>query len=408
MARKTTKQKNKELEKQGLKLRHFGMRFEAKPNEKQQQVMHQTFGNARFVRNMFLNEKNQQYKYDKTNLTSAAFKKFLNQLKKCESLKWLCSSDKFALETAIESVDDAFNRFFKGQNNYPTFKSKRESKQSYTTKETNKNIDINLETNTIKLPKLKNVNVFISKKQRESLKQSKAKIKTATVTFFTNGKYFVSLKFEEIVSIQTKKDVSFISYDEVIGLDLGLTHFYIDSNGKKVANHTFLASKLKKLKRAQKRLSRMIKGSNNYKKQQKRVAKIHLQIKNTRHDFLHKESKKIVDENQVIVLEDLNVKGMIKNKKLARSIQDVSWGLFKTFVTYKADWNNKHVVFVDRFYPSSKLCSGCHEKNTLLSLSDRVWVCPNCGTKHDRDVNAAENIKKEGMRILGVKHTVSV
>ncbi|MDR7002409.1 RNA-guided endonuclease TnpB family protein [Neobacillus niacini] len=195
-------------------------------------------------------------------------------------------------------------------------------------------------------------------------------------------------------------DFSKIPDDQIIALDLGLLHFYIDSNGKKVDNPKFLKTKLKKLAKLQRQLKNKKIGSSNNKKLQKKISKLHLHIANMRKDFLHKESRKLVNENQVIVLEDLNVKGMIKNKKLSRSIADVSWSMFKTFVSYKADWANKKVIPVDRFFASSKQCNGCHEKNTMLSLSDREWICPNCGTKHDRDVNAAKNIKEEGIRIL--------
>ena len=155
-----------------------------------------------------------------------------------------------------------------------------------------------------------------------------------------------------------------------------------------------------KLAKLQRQFKNKKKGSSNYKKLKQKVAKLHLKIANTRKDFLHQESRKLINENQVIVLEDLNVKGMIQNKKLARSIADVSWSTFVTFVTYKAAWENRKVVLIDRFFASSKQCNGCHEKNTLLSLSDRIWVCPRCGEEHDRDLNAANNIKEEGIRIL--------
>jgi putative transposase len=179
-----------------------------------------------------------------------------------------------------------------------------------------------------------------------------------------------------------------------------LNHFYIDSNGKKVENPQFLKENLKKLAKLQRQLKNKKIGSSNYKKLQQKISKLHLHIAHTRKDFLHKESHKLVNENQIIILEDLNVKGMIKNKKLARSIADVSWSMFKTFVSYKADWENKKVIVIDRYFASSKQCNGCKEKNILLSLSDREWVCPKCGIKHDRDINAAKNIKEEGIRIL--------
>ena len=261
---------------------------------------------------------------------------------------------------------------------------------------------INLDENKIKLPKLGWVKAAFSEKQIEAFKtkDDSFKIKGATITRHSNGQWFVTLKLEEIVNLVGKPDVSLISDDEIVGIDVGLTHFAILPDGTKIENPKYHQKSLKRLKSLQKRLSRMKKGSQNYIKQKMKLAKLHLHIKNMRHDFLHKISRKLINENQVIVLEDLNVKGMIKNKNLAKAIQDVGWGTFKTFLTYKSEWDNKHVVFVDRFFPSSKLCGGCREKNVLLSLSEREWICPNCGLRHDRDINAAENIKQEGLRRL--------
>jgi putative transposase len=399
--RKTTKDRNEELAKEGLKLRHFGLKLQMNPTLKQKEQIHQTIGNARFTFNFYLAEKLEVYKLTKETLNYGEFKKSFNQLKDHPYFLWLKKSDKFALECAMEQVDDAFDRFFKGQTKFPKFKSKHKSEQAYSTKETNENIELDVEKQMVKLPKLGWVKVQLSKKHRKMFQSNgiNAKIKSATIKYHSSGQYYVSLKCEEI-NLLEEFDWTSLSLDQIIGLDLGLLHFYIDSNGKKVKNPKFLKEKLKKLAKLQRQLKNKKIGSSNYKKLQQKISKLHLHIANMRKDFLHKESRILVDENQVIVLEDLNVKGMIKNKKLARSIADVSWSMFKTFVSYKSNWANKKVVFVDRFFASSKQCNGCHEKNTMLSLSDREWVCPNCGTRHDRDVNAAINIKNEGIRIL--------
>lgn len=401
MARKSTKEKNKELAKQGKILRHFGLKLRIEPNEKQREQIHQTVGCSRFTFNFYLGERKEVYQLTKETLSGGEFKKSFNVLKDHPMFIWLKKADKFALETAIESVEDAFKRFFKGQNRFPKFKSKHKSEQSYTTKETNGNIKLNVQNKTVQLPKLGNVKVHISKKHREMFQNGlKGKIKTATIKYHSSGQYYVSLKIEEVIDLHETIDYSSTPDDKIIALDLGLTHFYIDSNGKKVDNPIFLKTKLKKLAKLQRQLKNKKIGSSNYKKLQQKISKLHLHIANMRKDFLHKESRKLVDENQVMVLEDLNVKGMIKNKKLARSIADVSWSMFKTFVSYKAEWANKKVILIDRFFASSKLCNGCKEKNVLLSLSDREWVCPKCGTKHDRDINAAKNIKEEGICLL--------
>jgi putative transposase len=402
MARKSTKQRNEELAKEGKQLRHYGLQLRMEPKKKQREQIQQTVGNARFTHNFYLSEKKEVYQLTGETLTYGEFKKAFNNLKDHPYFSWLQKSDKFALECAMEEVEDAFNRFFSGQNGFPKFKSKHSSKQSYTTKETNGNIKLNIEKRTVQLPKLGKVKVRFSKKHRKMFQEHglKGKIKSATVTYHSSGQYYVSLKIEEIVDLERPLDVFSIPDEDIIGLDMGLTHFYIDSNGQKVDNPKYLKENLRKLAKLQRKLKNKKKGSSNYKKLQQKISKLHLHIANQRQDFLHKESRKVVDENQVIILEDLNVKGMIKNRRLARSIADVSWSMFKTFVTYKANWANKTVVLVDRFFASTKLCNGCQTKNTLLSLSDREWVCPNCGNKHDRDINASQNIKEEGIRIL--------
>lgn len=402
MARKTTKQRNEELAKEGKQLRHYGLKLRMEPRRSQREQIHQTIGNARFTHNFYLSEKKEVYQLTEETLTYGEFKKAFNNLKDHPYFDWLKKSDKFALECAMEEVEDAFDRFFSGQNDFPKFKSKHSSKQSYTTKETNNNIQLNIEKETVKLPKLSEVKVRFSKKHRKMFQENglKGKIKSATITYHSSGQYYVSLKLEEIIPLERPSNVFSIPNDQIIGLDLGLLHFYIDSNGKKVENPKYLKEALQKLAKLQRQLKHKKIGSSNYKKLQQKISKLHLHIANQRQDFLHKESRKVVDENQVIVLEDLNVKGMIKNRRLARSIADVSWSMFKTFVSYKAKWENKTVVLVDRFFASSKLCNSCHTKNTMLSLSDREWVCPTCGTKHDRDINASQNIKEEGIRIL--------
>ncbi len=402
MARKTTKQRNEELVKIGKKLRHYGLKLRLEPSVQQKQAIHQNIGNARFTFNFYLSEKREVYQLTKQTLTYNEFKKAFNGLKDHPYFSWLAKSDKFALECAMEQVDDAFNRFFKGQNKFPKFKSKHHSEQSYSTKETNGNIKLDVENQTVQLPKIGKVKARVSKKYRKLYLENgvDGKIKSATVKYHSSGHYSISLKMEKIIDLEDNPDFSIVPESQVIGLDLGLHHFLIDSNGKKIENPKFLTKSLKKLSKLQRRLKNKKIGSHNYKKLQKKVSKLHLNIANQRKDFLHQTSRKIVNENQVIILEDLNIKGMIKNKRLSRSIADVGWGKFKTFVTYKAEWENKKVVIIDRFFPSTKECNGCKEKNVLLSLSDRTWVCPNCGKEHDRDINAAANIKEEGIRIV--------
>ena len=402
MARKTVKQRNKELAKDGLQLHHYGLKMRAIATPEQLEKMYQFAGCARFTYNFYLNEKQEVYRKTGETLKYGEFKKAFNGLKDHPEFLWLKQTDKFVLECGMEQVEDAFDRFFKGQNKYPKFKSKHNSKQSFSTKSTNGNIKLDVENNQVKLPKIGWVKVKFSKKQRKLYQERgfNAQIKGATVSIHSSGQVHISMKLEEVIPMKQETDWSSISDDQIIGCDLGLTHFLIDSNGNKIDNPRYLKNDLYKLAKLQRQLKNKIKGSSNYKKLQKKIAKLHLKISNTRKDFLHQQSRKLVNENQVIVLEDLNVRGLIKNRKLARSISDVSWSMFVAFVSYKANWDGKKVVLIDRFFASSKQCNSCKSKNTLLSLSNRIWVCPNCGTEHDRDENAAKNIKEEGIRIL--------
>lgn len=403
--KKTVEERNKELAKEGKKLKLYALKYRmvAKDlTDKQISQMNQTIGSARFAHNYYLHEKKEFYKAIGETLNYFEFKKSFNQMKQEESYQWLKTPDKFALENAMMDVNTAYKNFFEGRAKFPKFKKKHGSKQSYKTNMTNENIKFNVAEKWIQLPKLGQVAIHMDKKQQETFLENgvKGTLISATISRHGRGSFYVSLQFEEIVDLKKPTDIDDILDASVIGCDLGLKHFLITSKGEKIENPRVYQRMLKKLAKMQRKLSKMKIGSNNYNKQKKKVAKLHLHIKNMRHDFLHKVSRKLVDENQVIVLEDLNVKGMIKNHKLAKSIQDVGWGTFKTFVSYKAEWANKTVVFVDQFFPSSKLCNGCKEKNTLLSLNDRTWVCPTCGTEHDRDENAANNIKEEGIRLL--------
>ena len=401
MTSKTAK-RNKELEKGEKQLRHYGVRLRAKPTSEQVKLIEKSIGCARFAYNMYLSQKIEYYQQTRKTLSYGVFKKNFNQLKKIETHAWLKEPDKFALECGMEQVDDAYARFFSGQNGFPRFRSKRGSKQSYSTKSTNNNIKLNIHELHVALPKVGKVKVLLSKKQisRFEKENKNRRILGATVSIHSSGQTHISLRFEEVVSLVKKVKPSEVLASDVVGCDMGLTHFLIASNGVKVENPRYLKQNLFKLSRLQKQLKNKVISGVNYRKLQAKISKLHLHIANKRKDFLHQISRKLVDENQAIILEDLDIKKMIKNKKLARSIADVGWAMFKTFVSYKAEWAGKKVVLIDQFFPSSKMCSGCKKKNTLLSLTDRIWVCPTCGENHDRDKNAALNIKEEGLRLL--------
>jgi putative transposase len=365
--------------------------------------MKQFAGANRFAYNFYLAERKEVYENTGETLTGARFKQSFNVLKEHELFKWMKDMDKFALETGIEQVEEAFKCFFEKHNKFPRFKSKYTSRQSYTTKFTNNNIELDIENRKVKLPKIGWVKVRFSTKQLRSIQTEtfERKIKSATVTLQSNGTVHIALTIEETIEIPPVIDWSEVDEGSVLGIDLGLSHFYIDSNGVKVENPRHLKKHIDRLKKEQRKLSRMVKGSSNYHKQQKKLAKYHMRIANCRKDFLHQMSRKLINENQVIALEDLNVKGMVKNARLAQSILDVGWSTFVVFLKYKAEWTNKKIVPVGRFFSSSKTCHVCDKKETGLTLSERTWVCGNCGTEHDRDHNAAINIKQEGLRLLG-------
>jgi putative transposase len=385
--------------------REEGCVLEVLPNKEQIIQFQKTFGCARFVYNHFLDMRINLYKYTNTSMNYNEMSFVLTNYVKKE-FSFLKEVDKFALEGSLRNLDYAYNRFFENVKmrrkpyGFPKFKSKRKSKKSYTTKFTNNNIQLNLEEKKIKLPK-------VGWMSYNGKVQLIGKILNATITQHPNGVYTVSLTFQEQLQapLEMKKKYSvdelkqLLSENQVIAGDLGISTYLTCSNSVKVENPKTLERYLKHLSKLQRRLSKKKYGSKNYHVLSHQIVKLHAKIANARKDFLHKLSHALTANYQMIILEDLNVKGMIKNRKLARHIQDASWGMFKTFVEYKALWRGKTVIFVDRWFPSSKTCSHCHKTNKMLTLSDRVWVCPNCKTEHDRDQNASENLLFEGLRM---------
>ena len=311
---------------------------------------------------------------------------YCNQVLKKE-YEWLKEVDKFALTNAIYNMDSAYQKFFKEHAGYPKFKSKKNHKKSYTTNFTNGNIEVDFENNKIKLPKLKWVK---AKLHREFVWQ----IKSATISQVPSGKYYVSILVET-------EHTSMESTGCMVGIDLGIKDLLITSDGKKYDNQKLIKKYEDKLAKEQRKLAHKQKGSSNWNKQRIKVAKIHEKISNTRKDYLHKISHELVNENQVIVSEDLAVSNMVKNHNLAKAISDCGWYELTRQLDYKSDWNNRNYIKIGRFTKSSQPCSVCGYINTeTKDLSVREWTCPQCGTVHDRDVNAAINILNEGLRML--------
>lgn len=363
-----------------MKVIHRTYKFRMYPNKEQETFLAQHFGCVRWVYNHFLNDRKEQYqqtgKSDNYNKQAAT----LTQLKKKEGTEWLTDVNSQTLQTSLKNLDIAFNRFFKGLAQFPKFKS-RKSKNSFTVPQNLKLID-----GKLYIPKLKvGIKTIVHR-------EVKGQIQHCTISKTPTGKYFVS-----ILSIEEYEP--FHPVKKEIGIDLGIKDFVITSDGKKFKNHRYTKKYERKLKKAQQHLSRKKKGSNRFEKQRLKTALIHEKITNSRTDTLHKISHKLVKENNVIYLEDLNVKGMIKNRKLSKHIADCSWGTFVRQLEYKADWNDRQIIKVDRWYPSSKTCNHCGYINQALNLSVRQWTCPQCSAELLRDENAALNIMAEGKRI---------
>jgi putative transposase len=381
-------------------------KFRIFPNEKQIELINKTIGCSRFVFNFFLakqkekdvywyiaEEMKQNGQLPTNNWEGDYFNKYesvkaVRQLK--EHYPFLKEVDSISLQKSVENLAESYQRYYKKQNKAPTFKSKKNQVQSYTTKQTNGNIAVI--DQHIKLPKLGPVRFAKSR-------EVDGRMINATIRLNPSGKYFVSILAETEVEELPKTNAS-------TGVDLGLKDFAILSDGTKYKNNRYYKSLEKKLAKAQQVLSRRVFGSSNWHKQRKKVARIHEKINNKRTDFLHKTSTDIIKNHDVIGIESLQVSNMLKNKKTAKSIADVSWSQFKRMVKYKAEWYGKTVIEVSNTFPSSQLCSCCGYKNKAVKdQSLREWECPECKIFHDRDINASINLKNEALKLLTVGTT---
>lgn len=359
------------------------------PNSEQQIMFAKTFGCARLVYNYYLDRKIKLYETEKISLSYTKCATDMAKMKNSEAFKFLKEVDSIALQQSLRHLDMAFQNFFKNsKTGFPRFKSKKSNRRSYTTNCINNNIKIS--DSYLTLPKVGKVRV----KQHRNI-PTDYKLKSVTVSQTPSGKYYASVLFEYENQVQQTELQTFL------GLDFSMHELYKDSNGNEPCYPRYYRKAEKKLAREQRKLSKMQKGSNNRNKQRVKVAKLHEKVANQRKDFLHKQSRQIANVYDCVCIENLDMKAMSQSLHFGKSVSDNGWGTFVTYLKYKLEDMGKKLVKVDRFFASSQTCSVCGYKNTeTKNLSVRVWDCPNCGTHHDRDINAAINIRNEGMRIV--------
>jgi putative transposase len=354
------------------------------PRNEQTILLAKSFGCVRWFYNLALNKTSETYKATGKGLSRNDIINLLPSLKK--EFEWLREPPSQCLQQVALDLSSAFLNFFEKRAGYPSFKKKGQ-KQCIRFPQ-----GMKLDGDYLILPKLGKVYCKVSRRPVGQLK-------SVTVSCTSTGEYYAACLYDD-GRIQPVGS----SQGKAIGIDMGITHYAITSDGTKHGNPKYYRKYEKKLAQRQKSLSRKQKGSNNRNKARIKVAKVHAKIARCRSDFLHKLSRKLVDENQVIVVENLAVKNLVKNHKLAKSISDAGWGQFCTMLKYKSEWSRKTYIEVDRFFPSSKICSNCLHQVKEMPLDVRAWKCPGCGTTHDRDINAAVNIKDEGLRILAGGH----
>ena len=356
------------------------------PNREQQVLIEKHFGCSRFVFNWALALQKRYYAMFGKSLSRTKIQSHLVKKKKKARFAWLSEVNSQSLLNALLNVHTAFTNFFKGQAKFPRFKSKKIPQRSY---QCPQHCTVNFEQGMINLPKIKGIKTVFSR-------EFEGRIKTVTISKTATGKYYASILVEnnEVAPTPTTIDPSL-----TVGIDLGIHHLLNLSDGSKVDNPKHLSKASQRLSAQQKIFARKQKQSKNYQKQKLAVARIHEKVRNQRLDLHHKVTYKLICENQATsyAIEDLGVKNMVKNRKLAKAINDVGWGQFVTLLTYKAKWYGKNVLKVNRFFASSKICSHCHHKLESLPLSVRHWTCPSCQTQHDRDINASNNIRQQAL-----------
>lgn len=351
-------------------------RYRVYPTEEQEQQLERTFGCARYVYNHFLLKRKSLWEEQKKSMSYVDMARELTVLKQQKETLWLNDVSNVCLQQALRALDRAYQNFFSRRARYPKSKKKRWEQS------------VRYMKNGFRF---KGGELFLAK-QRSPLRIRWSRPlpvgsdpSSITVSRDASGRYYVSILVEEMIG-------HLPPVDQVIGIDLGVTTAVTTSHGEKFLNPRPLQARERRLAKAQRALSRKELGSRNRMKQRRKVARLHAKVRDCRQDYYHKVSTRLISENQAVAVETLNVRGMLKNRKLAKSISDVSFGQFRSFLTYKAEWYGRHLLEIDQWFPSSKMCSNCKGVVDALPLSIRQWCCSGCGTAHDRDVNAAKNI----------------
>lgn len=365
------------------------IKYRIKPNKAQEQLLQQTFGCVRLVYNHYLGDRKDAYD---NNGTSLNYYDNANDLKRLKNeFPFLKDVDSISLQQCLRHLDTAYKNFFRDKKvGFPRFKSKKNNHKSYSTVCVNENISI--ESKHIKLPKIGKVKMVCHRPVPDDWK-----LKSVTVSQEPDGKYYVSVLFEYVTSIVE------VPSKTILGLDYSMSSLYVDSDGNSCGYPKFYKQALERVAREQRKLSKMEKGSNNYYKQRKKVARLHKHISNQRKDFLHKQSTEIANRVDTVCIENLDMKKMSQEYNFGKTISDNGWGLFTNYLEYKLRDRGKHYVKIDKFYPSSQICHCCGFKNEeIKDFAIRKWTCPKCKNEHDRDVNAAINIRNEGIKYLSI------
>lgn len=365
------------------------------PNSTQATQINKLLGCYRVVYNQCLNRKIKSYEENKVSENRTTLGHFIHhELLKDDNFSWLREQNTKVLKQAVIDMLNAYKNFFEQHTGYPKFKSKKDNKQSCRFELgaiSRRNVYTDYK---LSLANIKNVKFRCNKKYAEYLQKNRDNIRQATLTKLPCGEYYLSILVDGDLTHNVKES------HHTVGIDLGVKDFVVTSDGEVFDNLHFKRNESKKLIRLQKQLSRKQNGSNNRNKARLKLAKAYKKINDKKQYYLHQVSNYLIDENQIICMENLNVKGMVRNHKLADSIQEMNFGEFRRMLEYKAQWYGRKIVFVDRFYPSSKTCNECGYVNKTLKLSDRVWICPDCGKIIERDYNAALNIRDEGIRMI--------